>query len=158
MAPVDNLVEHREWGAAPLLVVTAWVAAAAAVAWCVALGVAGSDPAGLLIVGLAGAGLIVAALFGTRARPRLRADADGLTVRGLVGRSHHPWPLVREVRVLRMRRLGITGSLLEIDTLTVDGDERLLVLGRLELGAEPEDVAAAVLAARPGSPGRRSAR
>lgn len=158
MSPVDNSAPAREWSASPLVVALAWVAAAAAVAWCTALGLGGSDPAGRVLIGVAAAGLALAALFGTRARPRLRADADGLTVRGLAGRSHHPWPLVRDVRVLRMRRFGITSALLEVDTLTLDGDERLLVLGRLELGADPEDVAAAVLAARPGSPGRRSAR
>lgn len=157
MAPVDNSAV-REWSAAPALVASGWLASCAAVAWCVELALTGSDPAGMLLVGVAAAGLALAALSGTRARPRLRADADGLTVRGLVRRSHHPWPLVRGVRVLRTRRWGITGALLEIDAVTVGGDERLLVLGRLELGADPAEVAAAVQAKRPGSPGRRSAR
>jgi Bacterial PH domain len=91
----------------------------------------------------------VAAFFGTRARPRLRADADGLTVSGMFRTRHHPWPLVQNVRVLQVRRLGRRTSLLEIDTVSTNGDEQLLVFGRLELAADPEDVAPELLALRP---------
>jgi hypothetical protein len=92
---------------------------------------------------------VLAATFGSRARPRLRADADGLTVGGLLRTRHHPWPLVQNVRVLRVRRFGRESSLLEVDTLTASGDERLLVFGRLDLAADPEDVAPQLLALRP---------
>jgi uncharacterized protein involved in exopolysaccharide biosynthesis len=139
----------REWSPAAGLVACGWIAAAAATAWFVALWVAGSDPAGRLIAGVAVVGLVLAATFGSRARPRLRADADGLTVGGLLRTRHHPWPLVQNVRVLRVRRFGRESSLLEVDTLTASGDERLLVFGRLDLAADPEDVAPQLLALRP---------
>ena len=139
----------REWSPAPGLVVFAWLLTLAAAAWLVALTISGSDPAGRLLAGVATVGAAVAAFFGTRARPRLRADADGLTVSGLFRTRHHPWPLVQNVRVLQVRRLGRRTSLLEIDTVTTDGDEHLLVFGRLELAADPEDVAPELLALRP---------
>ncbi|WP_214406697.1 PH domain-containing protein [Pseudonocardia lacus] len=140
---------EREWSPAPGLVVIGWAAAVAAAAWCVLLWSSHGDPAGLLIAGTTAVGLVVAALFGTRARPRLRADADGLTVGGLLRARHYPWPLVGDLRVLRTRRLGLRGSLLEIDAATADGRERLLVFGRLDLDQDPQDVAPQVLALRP---------
>lgn len=143
--------EHpaREWAPAPGLIVCAWVGAVAALGWCTALWVTGADPAGRLLAGVAAAGLLVGALFGTRARPRLRVDADGLTIGGMFRSRHHPWPFVQDVRVLRVRRLGRATSLLEVDTVTAGGDERLIVLGRLDLAEDPEDVAPQVLALRP---------
>jgi len=139
----------RTWSPAPGLVVLGWVGAAAATAWCVLLTTSGADPTGRLLAGCAALALVVAALFGTRARPRLRVDADGLTVGGLLRARHHPWPLVQGVRVLRTRRFGRENSLLEIDTVTADGGERLLLFGRLDLGADPEDVAPQVMDLRP---------
>lgn len=139
----------REWSPAPGLVVCGWFLTVAAAAWFVALTISGSDPAGRLLAGVATIGLAVAAAFATRARPRLRADADGITVSGLFRTRHHPWPLVQNVRVLEVRRLGRRTSMLEIDTVTADGDERLLVFGRLELAADPEDVVPQLLALRP---------
>jgi Bacterial PH domain len=140
---------EREWSPAPGLVACAWVGAAVALAWFVATALTGADPAGLLLAAVAAAGLLLAAVFGTRARPRLRVDAGGVTVGGLFRARHHPWPLVEDVRVLQVRRFGRRTSLLELDTVSASGDERLLVFGRLDLAADPEDVAPQVLAARP---------
>lgn len=139
----------REWSPAPGLIVLAWVGAVAAGGWSVALWLSGADPAGRLLAVVATVGLLVAAVFGSRARPRLRVDADGLTVGGMFRSRHHPWPLVQDVRVLRVRRLGRVSSLLEVDTVTAGGDERLLLFGRLDLAEDPEDVAPQVLALRP---------
>lgn len=147
--PVIMNGEAREWSPAVGLVVCTWLLFLAAAGWLTATLLAGSEPAAVLMAGLAVAGSGVAAAFVTRCRPRLRADADGLTVGGLLGARHHPWPLVRGVRVFRMRRLGRTTSLLEIDTVSTDGDEHLLVFGRLELAADPEDVLPALEAIRP---------
>jgi hypothetical protein len=138
-----------EWSPAPGLVVLAWLVAVGAAAWCVALWMSGADPAGRLLAGVAAVGATVAALFGTRARPRLRADPDGLTVGGLLRSRHHPWPFVAQIRVLRVRRLGRETSLLEVDTVGADGSERLLVFGRLDLAEDPEDVAPRLHALRP---------
>jgi Bacterial PH domain len=130
----------REWSPARGLVVTGWLLALAAAAWCAALWATGADPAGRLLAGIAAVAAGIAALFGTRARPRLRADADGLTVGGLRRPRHHPWPFVKDVRLLRTRRLGRETVLLEVDTVGAGGDERLLLFGRLDLDADPEDV------------------
>ena len=138
-----------EWAPAPRLVVLAWLVTVAAAAWTAVAWLNGADPAGGLIAAVATVGAGLAALFGTRARPRLRADADGITVSSLLGRRHHPWPLVQGVRVLRVRRLGRESSLLELDTVAADGTERLYVFGRLDLAADPEDVAPRLASVRP---------
>jgi Bacterial PH domain len=139
----------REWSPAAGLVVCGWIATVATIGWCVALWVGDGDPAGRLIAGVAAVGIGLASLFGSCARPRLRADADGLTVGGMWRTRHHPWPLVQGVRVLRVRRFGRETSLLEVDTLTAAGAEQLHVFGRLDLAADPEDVAPQLLALRP---------
>jgi PH (Pleckstrin Homology) domain-containing protein len=144
-APADA----REWSPAAGLVALAWLLAAGAAILCAALWWTGADPAGGLLAAVAALGAALGALFGTRARPRLRADPDGLTVGGLFRSRHHPWPFVTGVRVLRVRRLGRESSLLEVDTVDADGTERLLVFGRLDLAADPEDVAPILRAFRP---------
>lgn len=140
---------ERAWSPALGLVVCAWIGAAAALALFVATVLGGGDPAGLLIAGVAAVGLSLAAAFGSRARPRLRVDTGGVTVGGLFRARHYPWPLVQDVRVLPVRRFGRRSSMLELDTVSASGDERLLVFGRLDLAADPEDVAPQVLALRP---------
>ncbi len=139
----------RTWGPKPALIIVLWTGAAVAGVWFGLLVASGADPAGRLLAGLAIVGLLGWAVFGTRARPRLQADAGGLTIGGLLRARHHPWPLVADVRVARVRRWGRDSSLLEIETRNADGDERLLVLGRLDLGADPEDVVNDLLACRP---------
>lgn len=139
----------REWSPALGLVVVAGIGAVGAAVGCAVLWSSGADPAGRLIAGVAAVLLAIAAVYGIRARPRLRVDADGLTVGGLLRRRHHPWPFVTGVRVLQVRRLGRTSSLLEIDTVSAAGVEQLLVFGRLDLAADPEDVAPELLARRP---------
>lgn len=126
-----------------------WVLAAAAACWCAWAFVAGADPAGRLISGLAAAGLGLAAASGTRARPRLEAGPDGLVVRRLTWTRHTPWARVDDVRVLRTRRFGRESALLELDLRDVDGAERLVILGRPELGADPDDVAEVLTSLRP---------
>ena len=138
------------WSTSPGLVAALWTGAVLATGWFALLVTSGGDPAGRVLAAVAAAGLFVAALFTTRARPRLQADADGLTVRGMVGSRHHPWPLVRRVRVVQIRRLGLRRSTLEIDAVTTDGAESLLVFGRFELAAEPEEVLADLSSLRAG--------
>lgn len=144
-----SALNREAWAPAAGLVTLGWVGAAAAGVW-LALQLAGdTDPGGLMFAGVATLGLGLAALFGTRARPRLRADADGLTVGGLLRSRHHPWPLVRDVRVHRVRRLGRETSVLEVDAVTAAGAEQLTVFGRLDLNADPEDVAERIRNVRP---------
>jgi hypothetical protein len=120
----------------------AWVLAAAAIAWTVF----GTDPAGRILAALATIGLLLYALFGTVARPRLAADANGIEIRRLGGRQHWRWGTVR-ISVSTTRRFGRQVSLLELDGDDSDtGEGSLVVLGWLDLGTEPAQVAAVLRA------------
>ncbi|MEV5763451.1 PH domain-containing protein [Micromonospora sp. NPDC052213] len=91
-----------------------------------------------------------AALAGWAARDlvapvRLAVDPEGVTVvQGFAGRRRLPWSAVERVTVDRRARLGLTSEVLEIDA-----GESLHLFGRLDLGAEPADVAEALHEARP---------
>lgn len=128
------------WSTPAGLVAMAWVLAAAAAAWLVLLLLTGGDRPGQLIAAIGAAGLGTAAVSGTTARPRLAAGPDGLVVRRLSSTLDVGWDQVQNVRVLRQRRLGRESSLLELELREPNGGERLMILGRLELGADPEEV------------------
>ena len=136
------------WSPPGALVAIAWAGATASAVW-VALLVGTGDAPGLLLAVVATVGLAAAALYGTVVRPRLRADADGVTVGGLAGRRRLPWSQVRDVQARAVRRLGRDSTMLELDVVDPDGTERLLVFGRLDLGDDPVDVADAIRATRP---------
>ncbi len=117
------------------------------------LAVLTGDPAGRLLLGLAVLGLAVATVLGARLRPRLCVDVRGLTVRGVTGTLRLAWSEVEQVEVVRTRRLGRNVPVLEISPR--DTEERvgsLVVLTRLDLGAEPQDVHDRLLAVRMGHP------
>jgi len=135
----------RRWSAPLPAVVLGLVGAVGLLAWAaLGAGTGTLDAPGRLLLGVAGVVVGVAALVGLRARPRLAADDDALVLRGPLGTRRWPWDRVDAVRVVRMRRLGLPAAYLEIDARDDDGGERLLVLGRLELGADPADVAEAL--------------
>jgi len=107
------------------------------------------DAAGRIMVGAAALFLLVLAVRDVVARPRLSAGADGVHVRTWTAGRCLPWPLLR-VRVRRTRRLGVTSSALELDTAAGPDDAGVLVLlGRRDLGADPEEVARALRALDP---------
>lgn len=141
--PSETLPQHtpRTWSAPAALVVTAWTLAAAAAAYTVL----GTDPGGRILTGVATLGCALFALFNTVARPRLSMDDGGLEIRRLLGRHRLPWGSVR-ISVSTTRRLGRNVSLLELDSPGTDEDDEgsLIVLGWLDLGTEPETVAAAI--------------
>lgn len=125
-------------------------------AWAVAAG----DPPGRLLVGVAALAVGVATATAALARPRLRVEDEGLVLRGLTGTRRFPWERVDAVRIVRMRRLGVPAAYLEVEAREddTDGDPgRLLVLGRLELGTDPVEVADALQDHRARA-GRRAAR
>jgi hypothetical protein len=102
------------------------------------------EPVGRVLVG--GAALLLLALAGRAAllRPRLAAGPEGVVVRTVTGRLRLPWPALR-VRVHETRRWGLRSRLLELDTAAgVDDPGVLVLLGRWELGGEPDDVAVAL--------------
>ena len=87
-------------------------------------------------------------------RPRLTAGPDGVDVRTLSGRRHLPWRGLR-VQVRATKRWGVRSRTLELDTAQGPDDDGVLVLlGRRDLGADPEEVARALQALAPsgGSP------
>lgn len=142
--------DRVRWSTPVGAVVVLWVLAVAATGWSVTVLISGADPAGALVAGVAAFGLILAAASGTRARPRLEAGPEGLTVRRLTWTRHVPWGRVDDLRLLRTRRLGRESVLLELELRDVDDHERLVILGRAELGADPVDVFDDLAALRPG--------
>ncbi|WP_116452087.1 PH domain-containing protein [Blastococcus litoris] len=109
-----------------------------------ALAVVVLDAAGRVLVG-AGALLVLGlAVRDLLTRPRLAAGPDGVDVRNVSGGHHLPWARL-QVRVRETRRLGMRGRTLELDTASgPDDDGVLVVLGRRDLGADPEAVARAL--------------
>ena len=129
----------RTWSTPAPLVAGAWV-----LALMLAVGtVIADDNAGRLLIGLATLLVSYLAAFVTIARPRLTADADGLAVRGLLSTTLLPWHEVK-VKLQTTRRLGREQQALELDA-----DDRLVVLTKLDLGVDPEEVAAVLHALRP---------
>ncbi len=115
----------------------AWVATLVALGWAVAT----PDPIGRVLA-VAAVGLLGSlALIATVARPRLAADRAGLQVGRLRGTRRWSWREVDRIEAVRTRRLGRDSTVLELETTDTDGTEHLLVLTRLDLGADPVDVA-----------------
>lgn len=101
------------------------------------------DPTGRWLVWAAAGLLYGIAAVDLVVRPRLRADAAGVTVRSLTGRTTMPWSEV-EWRLRRTLRFGRT-----VPTLELDHDEKLTIFGRRELGNDPEDVLSQLNGLRP---------
>ena len=124
-------------------------AAVALVAVGLAVSLLALDAPGRVLVGTAALVLLVLVARDLLLRPRLTAGRDGVEVATLGGRRHLGWLLLR-VRVRETRRLGVRSRTLELDTATgPDDDGVLVVLGRRDLGADPEQVARELLALRP---------
>jgi hypothetical protein len=122
------------WSPPAVLVFIGWLAAAGAVLFALLT----NDRPGQVLVGIAALVAALLALHGTIARPRLTADSGGLTVRSLMQRRQWSWAQVN-VRVVRTRRLGR-----QVSTLELNAEDDLVVLGWLDLGEAPEDVAEAL--------------
>ena len=109
------------------------------------------DSAGRVLVGAGALLLLGLAARDLMARPRLTAGPDGVDVRTWTRGRHLPWPGLR-VRVRESRRLGVRSRTLELDTASgPDDDGVLVVLGRRDLGADPDEVARALRALAPGT-------
>ena len=105
------------------------------------------DPLGRVLVGGAALLLLTLAAHDALLRPRLQAGPDGVTLRALTGPTTIPWIRLR-VRVRTQRRWGMRSRTLEFEDRAEDAV--LVVLGRRELGTDPEAVAAALHAAGAG--------
>ncbi|WP_436493021.1 PH domain-containing protein [Actinokineospora sp. HUAS TT18] len=130
------------WAPKPAAVGVAWGLAALATFTAVLL----DDVRGAILLGIAALTLGLAALFGTVARPRLAADNTGVTVRGLGSTRRWTWAEVN-VRVTHTRRFGRESVALEIDAENAENPD-LVVLGMLDLGVDPRDVADALVKLR----------
>jgi hypothetical protein len=130
----------RSWSPPLGLTGFAWLLALAAAAFALFT----DDRPGQLLVGAAGIALLVMALHGTVARPRLYADGTGVVLRGLAGARRWTWPDA-DIRLVETRRFGRTVTLLEVMGRDEDGTEHLVLMGRLELGAEPIEAATELL-------------
>jgi len=120
----------------------------AAVGLVLALAVLLVDPVGRVLVGGAALLLVGLAVRDALVRPRLQADATGVTARALTGSTAIAWPVLR-ARVRTQRRWGVRSTTLELEDRS--DDAVLVVLGRRELGADPAAVAEALHAAGAGS-------
>lgn len=113
--------------------------------------VVSNDPAGSVLMGIAGVLLFASGVYTLLVRPRLELSAQHpatLTVRGLTGRRSYTPDRVERIRLLSMRRVGRRVGQLEIDVLDdaetgrpdgSDGprdDTRLLVFSRWDLGTD----------------------
>ncbi|OZM72611.1 hypothetical protein CFN78_13285 [Amycolatopsis antarctica] len=128
---MDN--PSASWSPKPALLVIGWLLAAVTATAAVFTGLAG-DRGGMVLFGVGA--LLFAALsaYGTVLRPKLTANAEGIAVRTLSGTQRLAWTQTR-VRLVRTRRLGR-----ETPTLEIEHGDLLLVLGWIELGADPHDV------------------
>jgi hypothetical protein len=104
------------------------------------------DPAGRLLVGLAGALLLILGAYDTFFTPRLIASRAGLVVRTAGGRTEIPWTSIEELRLDERSRLGLSSR-----TIEIDAGSALVVLGRHSLGREPREVYGLVSAFKPPS-------
>ncbi len=104
----------------------------------------GHDPQGRLLAGCAAAVLLIISLADLLFWPRLSASADGVVVKAPAARAHLPWSQIDVIRVDERSRLGLSSR-----TLEIDAGERLIVLSKRSLGADPRDVQALVTAFDP---------
>jgi hypothetical protein len=134
--------DAHTWRINPVLPAAKLIGAVALVSLAWAFG--GPNPVQWVLVGVVAAGLAGWAVRDLIAPVRLAADTRGITViAGYARRRHLPWAQIEHVRVDRREHRGLRSELLEIDA----GDS-LHLFGRHDLGAPPEDVAAALAALR----------
>lgn len=104
--------------------------------------VVSNDGPGRLLIGLAALGLLFLAGMGLRQRPRLSVEpgpVPHIVVRGLTGPQYYTPEQVLRARVVSYRRLGRRMPMLEMD-VDHQGEEKLIIFGRWDLGTRPENV------------------
>ncbi|NTY61634.1 PH domain-containing protein [Mycolicibacterium sphagni] len=92
-----------------------------------------TDPPGRILTGIAAVGLLAFAFGSWRARPKLAITGDGLVYRGWFRSQMLRRPDIALIRITEFRRIGRKTRLLEIETAA----DRLIVLSRWDLGADP---------------------
>ncbi len=130
-----------QWGVRPALPALALLAAAGAGCWAGLTSSAQDRVVALVVVAVA----VVCAVTGLRWRRRLVADHAGLTIRSLTSTRTVPWSHVLRMTAPTRRARGLSSVGMELELV----DDELLVLRRLELGADPEQVRAELQRIRP---------
>lgn len=126
------------WRVKPVLPVTKLLGAVAVLVLAVAF--SRRDPVQWFLAIVVAIGLTGWALRDLLRPVRLTADQEGVTVvAGLLRRRRLAWAEIERVRVDHRERLGVRSELLE-----VDAGDALYLFSVHELGAEPEEVAAAL--------------
>ena len=95
-----------------------------------------TDPPGRILTAIAAVGLLTFAFGSWRARPRLAITGDGLVYRGWFRTQTLRRADITLIRITEFRRIGRKTRLLEIETAA----DRLIVLSRWDLGADPLSV------------------
>ncbi|MBB3748783.1 hypothetical protein FHT44_001244 [Mycolicibacterium sp. BK634] len=95
-----------------------------------------TDPPGRILTAIAAVGLLGFAFGSWRARPKLAITGDALVYRGWFRELTLRRPDITLIRITEFRRIGRKTRLLEIETTA----DRLLVLSRWDLGADPLSV------------------
>lgn len=135
------IVSHpHEWSPPAGLLALGWTLTGAALLWWWTTTTATDR----LFVGAVVLVLALTCACGTVIRPRLRADRNGVAVRRIRGAQRWPWAQVG-VQVKPGHRLGRTVTVLELEVPEGHDDGAgLVVLTKLDLGQDPEEVAAAL--------------
>jgi len=128
---VDN--SPVTWSPRLGLLLVGWLFSATAAAGAILTGL-GGDTRGTVLFAVGCAFFAAISASGTALRPKLAVDTEGLTVRTLSGTRRFAWARTR-VRLVRTRRLGR-----ETETVEIESGDVLLILGWIELGADPRDV------------------
>ncbi|MEZ0354346.1 PH domain-containing protein [Mycobacterium sp. pR1184] len=111
-----------------------------------------TEPPGRVLVGIAGAGLLLFAGATWRARPKLAITPAGLVIRGWFRSQVLQHSDIKIIRITEFRRMGRKVRFLEVET----SDDSLVLFSRWDLGTEPLDVLDALTDA--GYAGRNGAR
>ncbi len=100
-----------------------------------------TDPAGRFLISLAALGLWIIAGLAAYQRPRLSVEGGSLSMKRLTGVQTYRRGEITRIKLIRYPRLGRRTPMLEIDVQRAGDDvERLIVLGRWDLGTDPHDV------------------
>jgi hypothetical protein len=121
------------WGVRPLVPAAAGLLCAGFAVWLLIA----TAPEDRLV---AGAGVCVSAIAAgvlVTMRRRLTADHDGFVVRGPLSSRTIGWGQVVQISAPTRRRRGLASSAVEVDL----DDDGLIVLGKIEVGADPAEVA-----------------
>lgn len=139
--PGNGLDVNTSWGPKPALYALGGLFLAVAALWALLT----SSQVDRVVAGFFAIVIAVALAAGLMMRTRLTAGPAGLIVAGPMGRSAVRWDQITRIETTARSRLGLSSIALEIDL----DDDGLLIFGKTDLGADPEDVAAQLRTLQP---------